>query len=862
MRTSLPHRGRPAVRRTAATLTAALFGSLMIAAPIAQAADPAPGTFQGTITETETGAPLSGACAHVYNSQWLEVAVACADATGHYAASNLPVNTSFRVKVTASDHADRWAPAAPTVFNSYTYTVTTTGGPTVDVALPAHTGTVAGQVTAPDGRGEALDYVYARVNGITKATTRTRADGTYELPGLSPGTYDIVTGGYCLGDATAGKTVVMEGVTQTVDSHYTTRTCTPASMTFAGKVIDGWTGAAIPGAAFRIVYPQYNFEVAAGVSDGSGAYHVEGLSPATLIGYRIQASAEGYPQQWANGGMTMSAGGYFKAGVTEIPLAAAWGDLHGTITGPDGQPVAATVTVTGTDKARGTLTVVTGADGAYSFPKLAPGEWTMKIVNPTLGTQWYHQVPYAFAMPTGVGHITVTPNSVTAVDEQFAERSHVEVTLLDADNGLPITDGCVTPNGTGVTVQPICANTDGVYKFDVVPSTSSSIWASSPSAFPVSAAAAFPAGQTVRITQRLQPAGTLNVPVQHKADGTIPPACVTIVPKSRFSPGPGEISSWCNYNSGTPTDTITAGLLKPGPVQLFVTTSDTGLGAQWLGATGGTGQRELAAIIDVHRGVTTAPTIKLDPAGAVQGYVTGVVSGYGISVRAGGMEPGHSGQCVTSGYSYCTDNDSIYSLRLGPYAWPLEAYYTFNGDTWSGGAASRSGAHLVQVAAGQITHYDMTITSGGRFTVNAPATMTNWRIETYDAVTGDASGTFWQNGMSSVAGGPRLLRMVYTDSADGVQKSCWIYRKAGRGLTGVFAAGIDGGINAGIQAVTVEPGTTCLTRAPMTMPQPRIASDLELPPRRVATGMASTVSLWDAIGRTLTQSAELIASRG
>ncbi|NUR70579.1 MAG: hypothetical protein HOU81_07145 [Hamadaea sp.] len=810
------------MRRTAAIATTFTLLAGLLAAPSSAQAAGTPGVLEGTITEYETGKPLPGACARVLSTAWNELATACADADGHYATTPLQANVQFRVQFTATGHADRWGPNEPTVFTSGGYGVTATDGRTLDAALPARAGTVSGRVTDPEGSGESLLYVEARVGGVRKGTARTKADGTYELTGLVPGTYDVVTYGGCLPEVTVAAVVVTDGGSTAVDSHHATRNCTGGNRTFAGKVVDGLTGAAIPNASYRVVAYAFDFEVAAGFSDATGAYLVDGLT-SSLNTHRVEVSAPGYAKQWAYGGRTMSMGSPFNPGMTEIPLAPAWGGLQGRVTAPDGQPVKATVTIFGPARLR--RSQVTAADGSYSFADLPPGDWTLQIQHATLGTQWYPQVPPSTtttSAPPNAGHITIVPDTVATLNEQYAERAHVAVTLLDTVTGQPIIDGCVTVYGSSVFDPPAqsCTNANGVYRMDVPPAISGAVNAESPGAFLGNQTGiAMASGQTVPITLRLQPAGTITVPIQHNPDGTIPPVCVLVVPKTTFSTLGSELGPWCNTNTGVSQDSITVGKLSLGPVQLFVWASDASQGSQWLGTVGGTGQREQAAVIDVRRGANTSPVVKLDAAATVWGSVSGQVSGSGLTVLAGGMTPGFHSQCGTNYvYAYCMDNDSAYQLRLGPYAWPLEAYAPSVGLTWSGGAGSRADAQLVQLQAGAYVRYDLTLKPGGDFTLDVPEGTTGWRLETFDARTGDAAGIFVTHTVSSVARGPHLVHAVYT--ANGSEHSCWLYDTSVplRKPNPIFYAGFDGQST----RLTIRPGVTCLDQVPsLATPLPR-----------------------------------------
>jgi hypothetical protein len=57
-------------------ISVAMLAASLVATPSAHAEEPAPGIVQGTITETETGAPLPQACAHFYDVDWIEAVVA------------------------------------------------------------------------------------------------------------------------------------------------------------------------------------------------------------------------------------------------------------------------------------------------------------------------------------------------------------------------------------------------------------------------------------------------------------------------------------------------------------------------------------------------------------------------------------------------------------------------------------------------------------------------------------------------------------------------------------------------------------------------------------------------------------------
>lgn len=861
------------MRRLAISITLALIAGLLTGpsfAPAVQAADPVPaGVVQGTITEAETGAALPGACAHVYDAQWQETAVACADAAGKYATPQLPLAT-YRIKFTAAGHADSWHSLGTTVqfhsvFTANLLNLTATAGVTSNAKLRAHHGTIKGTLADTTGRRFGMLYItaYAGTGTTAVAITRSRADGSFEFPGLAPGDYRFQFSGYCVGqqfikDATGAPATfaVTDGATTNADYTHPSQTCSVTGV-FQGKVADATTGAALPDAPFRLVVQPYNFEVASGVSGADGAYRVEGIIPFG-VGYRIQASAAGYPMQWANGGMTMSAGGNFQPSATEIPLSAKFGTLRGRVTDPSGQPVAATVSIIGAGKSMGTLSQVTGPDGLYSFPGVVASTWRLRVVHPTLGTQWYDQVPGTSEAATTAPTISVAADPDTVVDQQYAERSHLVVTVLDDRTGLPVTDACLTVgNSFTATAPKVCGSGDGVYRLDVPPG-SMSLTATAPGMFdrylpPINLAAGQDHAQTVRLT----PGGAIGFTVRKNADGTIPGVCVTIVPDSRLATAAPEVGTGaCNWNGTIRQESFTTPMVPLGRVRIFVSSLDPQLGAQWLGPQGGTGRKELAAVVEVVRGSTTAPQIKMDRAGHVYGTVGGWYSGYGTAVRPGGPETGHLAGCqFDGGFVDCTDNNSSYSLALGPYAWPLEFYNVSGAYAWSGGVPSRSRATLIQITSDEWVRYDFTNPVPGKVILSTPSGTTDWIISSYDAVTGDAGGMFSSvYGYDSLANGPLLLQAHYTK--DGQRKSCWLYRTSANGhKTGVHLPGTV----ANPLALTPQPGVNCFDQAPSLLVKlPRREAragviDIDLPPRTAV----HRPSVWNQVGETIARAAAL-----
>jgi hypothetical protein len=318
-----------------------------------------------------------------------------------------------------------------------------------------------------------------------------------------------------------------------------------------------------------------------------------------------------------------------------------------------------------------------------------------------------------------------------------------------------------------------------------------------------------------------------------------------------LAPDPrGFDSGQCNIGSdGKSQRTFTVGPYPAGPVQFFVTAN--GYGAQWLGSTGGTGDRRLATIVTVPRAATaTGPEIRLDPAGSIEGTVHSSATGwlqYAI-VRPFAAAPGLETVCTN--IPWYTSCNSTYRLDgLGPYAWPLEFVAPDHATTWSGGAPNRFQATPVQVVAGQTTRYDITLAGERRITVRD--TPEACKVHSYDAVTGDpVGGSTWENGFGQLTQlSTDWVKISYDNAVPYGVVDCW-YGGALRGLR---------------QALPVAPGLS---------PQPEItlagtcrrvivepSGFVDLPPRRPTSLSGVRRDAGFLIGTFVVKSASTVSAR-
>jgi hypothetical protein len=359
------------------------------------------------------------------------------------------------------------------------------------------------------------------------------------------------------------------------------------------------------------------------------------------------------------------------------------------------------------------------------------------------------------------GHYSVLAGETTTVTEQLSQSGNVVVSLVDRVTGKPVGDGCVGLSSAPFDEAADCDHPDGRYVFvaaplgkaSIVVSGSSTHWSPGPVWFAVTPG-------TVSESIPMAPAVAIRTVIQAADDPSAHPRfCVQpVYPVDTLLNG-GETP----YCSDPTTGSLTIGPLVSVPVQLFAYPEDylhdtpfaPVYGAQWVGASGGTGDQRLARTFDLAAGpvVDIAP-IRVDHAGSI----TGVVTTQGINTTEIAVRP-YAPQVMLHlnygpGLGTVTTPGSSYQLNgLGPYDWPVlfqdwqDGWYA---EQWSGGAANRYEASMVPVKAGGTATVNATMVAtswvAGTFTSPpAPPPITSWLMAT-NAVTGDWTGYVYING--------------------------------------------------------------------------------------------------------------------
>ncbi|MDG4809855.1 carboxypeptidase regulatory-like domain-containing protein [Micromonospora sp. WMMD1120] len=242
--------------------------------------------------------------------------------------------------------------------------------------------------------------------------------------------------------------------------------------------------------------------------------------------------------------------------------------------------------------------------------------------------------------------------------------------------------------------------------------------------------------------------GTVRTVVRDAATGApVPRVCAALVPVdaaalTAVTLGEDQLGrgGGCSDDQGV----LVTSEVVPGGYRLLINAIyPPGYGWQWVGRHGGTGERERAHVVQVRSGtVTSAPTVRLDPAGTVVGVVTDAATGAPVP-RARVMVVPYVPDPKNDDHGPMTDEEGRYTITgLGPYHWPVQFAADGLATVWSGGTATRAQARTVRVRAGQIATLNQALPAGTPLTgaVRVDELITYAQVVAFDAATGDLTG--------------------------------------------------------------------------------------------------------------------------
>lgn len=451
------------------------------------------------------------------------------------------------------------------------------------------------------------------------------------------------------------------------------------------------------------------------------------------------------------------------------------GSLQVTVTTATGAPTGGTVYVYRPDRGlvrsgeldaegRVTLTVPAGSYRAEIVPATGPDEYDYARA------QWWHGKTSFETADT----ITVTAGATVEITEQLLPTGSIEITARDSSTGASIADFCAADDRW---LRNECSEGSGTVTLADLPPGTHLIWVFSEDDTYLSTSTELTVqpNATTTATVELAPAARIETTIVDAATGApVPNACVAV-----SLAGSGRLPESVGYCSED-TGAVTIGYLEAGSYQLFVEPpSDSGLGAQWVGWRGGTGDPARARVVRVSSGATVqVPPIRLDPAGTISGVVTSAATGQPVRDAYVSLSAwGRSGPT----FGVWTDEQGRYQLDwLGPYPWRLFFTADDHARQWSGGTADRRLAERIPVRAGQTTTYSPALQVGTVLTgqvTDASGAPLAVDISIYHAQTDDLIGDGWSpdGTYRSLVLGPTTVKILrdWYDESNGESRSDW-----------------------------------------------------------------------------------------
>jgi hypothetical protein len=455
------------------------------------------GTIAGTVTAATGGADLTGICVSVFTSNGLlsPAGNATTAADGTYSITGLSTG-SYDVEFSTGcgstgNYLTQWYNNEPSSTSANAVPVIAgTTSPTIDASLVTG-GTMAGTVTAKAGGadlGGICVSVYTSDNSFTLVgSTTTAGDGTYSISDLSSGNYDVEFSGGCGYPGNVGQQWYDNQISQSSASAVTVTTGSTTSVNAAlaiGGTITGTVTAAIGGAAQggmcvgAYAAGDFLLPVASAVTASDGTYALTNLATGS---YDVEftsgcGGSANFGQQWYNGKSSESASTAIPVttGVTTTSINAALtvgGTISGTVTVASGVSDFSGICVDAFapgDFLSPSGSTTTAADGSYSLPNLAPGNYDVEFsagcgISENVGQQWYNTK----SSQSSANAVNVTAGaSTSAINGTLSLGGTITGTVTAAAGGADVSGVCVVAFAPGdVQLSPASTTTasDGSY---------------------------------------------------------------------------------------------------------------------------------------------------------------------------------------------------------------------------------------------------------------------------------------------------------------------------------------------------------------------------------------------------------------
>lgn len=310
--------------------------------------------------------------------------------------------------------------------------------------------------------------VQAVTSGNAVASTTTAHDGTYTLPNLTPGSYQVqfshptgwyVTQWYLNSPVGAPAVVTVPPAQSGIDV-----ALTPVLGSVSGTVTDAATGGALSGVTVRAVSSDGSVAGSATTS-ADGTYALSGLRPGTVTVDFTDPSGR-YLGQWYAGASSPASATALTMPVDVTAIDAALtarrslaGTVTDTATGGPVEGIRVTLSAGGTTAA----TTTTAADGSYRFVAPAVGSYVVAFDDPL--ARGYLPEFYANSFtPAGATPVVIgSDTKATGVDAALDRPGSITGTAIAG--GGPKERACVTVwSAEGVPAAPtVCVASGAAY---------------------------------------------------------------------------------------------------------------------------------------------------------------------------------------------------------------------------------------------------------------------------------------------------------------------------------------------------------------------------------------------------------------
>ncbi|WP_412541057.1 carboxypeptidase regulatory-like domain-containing protein [Longispora sp. K20-0274] len=405
----------------------------------ARAADPS--TIQGTITDVETGAPVSGAWVQAQYPSGGTVASAQTDSLGHY---DLPLDPgSYAIQVTHGDYAEQWAFDKP---DRYSADVITAPG-TASLALrKLKYGSISGTFMRASGAPVPAGVALYDLNQNERDRVQVDAGGAFRFDHRLVGQYKLRFFWDGPEQWSSGKHGFYEADPVTVAADQTTvvhEVAFPVG-TIVFTVVDAVTKKPVAGAS---VSTQEGPQQVYGFTDANGKATVTGAATGT---YSFRAGK--YPDYVDSliSGVVVRDGATTQATLAINPGAVILVKVRDANTGAPVDRACVYVLDERSANALGYNSTCGGADGDIRINPFPPGKWKIyvRFYDGGYGSQW-----------VGRSGGTGDPDEAAWFSTAYGRTTEVTV-KADAAGSV---GGVVTDAVTGAPVQGLCTSATPVY---------------------------------------------------------------------------------------------------------------------------------------------------------------------------------------------------------------------------------------------------------------------------------------------------------------------------------------------------------------------------------------------------------------